>query len=514
MQFPLENLPLDVIQYEILPKMNYEELRSIAQTSTKYRELAKEQIPKYIASGGLQKEGWGPDRMYQLAKNSGDDVKFSVVKMFLERLRYRTPIYDYLKDIWESDEKFLFGPIKPSKKEIKDYIAQNPSSLLVERFNFEPKIKISNLRDQVKDDMASLFRNPNVTLTEILDYMTRNPNSLMSKYITINPNITPQDVLNNPHITWDKSRLSKYSNNFTIDFMRSNPNFPGLYLWDFNPLNSNLLPIETHVTFIENRSNPNFRLKDLVSLFPAGKIPNYISYFYYRDNINLKHEDISDENGNFRNRTESAAANPNLNRKDLMTKTSLWNTEIVNPPRDRAINSNFSPEEILAQPDWFDISRIYGNPNLTLDFVDEHPEIFPDKSVIASNKFTRSPKLRYLLYHYIYKLLPEQVTINVQGQDITADKDFLYGMLAAIFALKLDYDVSYQGFPLVPEDYKMFTDGTANHPYVIKLEGIPFHFTSPNFLSGVKEVYETNNVAFNNIQYYDKDNNWQLVRAQ
>lgn len=512
----LDDLPLDVIKHEIIPKMNYEQLRNMARTSKKYKELARETLPKYIASGGLQEEEWGPERIYELAKRSDEDIKIAVIKSFLEKLRYRAPVYDYLRDTWEADEKFLFGPTDPTEKEIKNYITQRRDTSLIFIGRRGQNWNLKDYRDDMKPEMGHLFRNPNVTLTEMKDYITRNPNSFMKEYITWNPNITPQDVLNNPYIPWDKLALSSNSN-FTVDFIQANPNFPGTSSWKIGGLsgNSNIITLDKQLVAAHDRlkfyGNPNFRIEDLREIFQHPEFfRRNLRETYYPNNINLKYADVLNREGKFKQGTEAIASNPNITGKDLSSKTSLWEGNWAQ--RTLPENPNFSLKELTDKIGI--IGALRRNPNYTLDYAKKYPILWYSKSYVSEHKFAKDPKLRYLLYSYIYKLLPEQVTVKINDQDVTTTKEFFYGMLATISTLKLDYDISYQRFPLVLEDYKMFTKGNANQPYMLKIEGFPFHFTSLEFLSGVKHVYETNNIPFNIPGYYDKDNNWQLIAIQ
>lgn len=424
------DIPREVVREEILPKLDVKSLGRIQRMTKNLEEMSKSQLIKDIEGGILRKEGWGPERMYDLAKNNTGAIKMAIIKDFLYRLHYRTPVLEHFtKTITDPAWYSQFGvyfDLAGNLNVTDEEVALNPNikNQRIYKINIPYKVDVrypnGTIQEVIPDD-------PNFGMYDLktvskLKFDRENFYGAYSKNI----NLRVDDILKRPKAQWDWHQISQ-NPNITKDFIFKHPNLP----WNYGILR-----------------NPN--------ISPQEVLDNY-NIFY---NMAFKMMNIP------------GGIPPGM-RFDIMF-SGILKSELVE------------------------------NPNLTLEFLSEHPEYNEFLHRIAKNNFTRSPSYRYLVYSYIYKLLPEQVTIKIGSDDITADKEFIYGMLVAINNMNLNYDVKWEGIKLDKEDYRMFTVGTANQPFTWATEDGVYNFSSLDFMSGLKKVYETNNINVSTIYYTDK----------
>lgn len=297
--------------------------------------------------------------------------------------------------------------------------------------------------------------------------------NLVGNYLSDNDNTSLPDVLENPNVNWDYYSLHR-NRNFTWNDLQS---LKGLFP-------------SIEFSFREYSANQNIRFVDLQSISV-----NTLDWCSLSSNPNMTMKIIT--------KSKEEGKSKKKNRK------KLWSTLCATQ------NPNISPEEVMADRSRFpNLYSILDNPNITDKFMENHQEEFRMRD-ISGNRFNRDPAYRYLLYSYIYQLLPEIVTINIDNNEITEKKEFLYGMLAAIKALNLSYNITYHDTKLHLEDYRMFTIGNANQPYLIRIRGFPFHVTSPlDFLQGVKTIYDNNEIPFDITHFYDKKQEYAKVAIQ
>lgn len=396
------DLPADVVKQEILSKLDVKSLGKVERVNKDLNILGREALVKEINNGILRKEGWGPEQMYNLAKNNTEAIKIAVIKDFLYRLHYRTPILDFIMQ------------------------------------------KVPNVEQWVIN------------------------------YLNINPNVTDEEKGKYPNYDWSVFFLKNIeadSNYGIYEFTQGIEEWPGEGV--------------DHL-FKGYSRNINLRAKDVFENSKSGwdwtsigKNPNITGSFI------LNHPSFK--------WTGSVFINPNISPNELLSGKSKLKNYIQ--PRSISLNS-------LGEYFYCD------NPNTTLDYVEKYVPITPIVLLqLSENEFTRNSDYRYLVYSYIYRLLPDQVTIKIGPDTITSKKSVIYGMLATIFNLKLDYDIFWEDLKLNPEDYRMFTDNTANHRYRWYVQDATFNFSVlNNFLIGAKKVYEINKIPFSSIAIYDRKN--------
>lgn len=116
----------------------------------------------------------------------------------------------------------------------------------------------------------------------------------------------------------------------------------------------------------------------------------------------------------------------------------------------------------------------------------------------------------------ILELSPDQITLVVNGTEVTGNKEFIRGVLRAIHFLQLKYDVKYklseeEQISIDPEDFTTFGgDGSTleiNVPFPNDNSWrLRIYFKSLDFLSGFKTIYDSNNIPFPIKEYYDMTN--------
>lgn len=493
-----DDIPDEVMITEVLPRMPINTLLSLRYTSSKFRELATIISREKVYAGELRKTDMGPETLYKLGKSS-PDLQTGIIADFLYRLHEKVDLLNY----------FLQDPKRVQNRFIWSYLASNP----------------------------------NVSLQDMEKY----PQLFESELFNQNPNVTPEYVASHPNIPWKSWILTDYNDNFPLDYIlqmiRSNVS----HRFEKSLYHNDRL---TYADILENPDidwnlgasliNSNFTEDDIQKVMKKYS-SDRLQYWrhLYSGNPNLDFTFVEDSG-------ETKASIDKLEREmdeksynsDEEDARYIWNWELLSKHPNATLpyikahpelawepdfileNPNFTiPEAVkagLVYEGYLDSSSRNVNPNTTLDYIRSHPEVDWHYQGIAQNKFNKDPDYRRVIYRYIYRLLPDQVTIKLDGKIITENKEFLYGMLAAIYALKLKYDIKYiaddHEIPLQLEDYKMFTSGDAHQPLLMKIEDLPFHFTTLQFLSGVKEVYESNNIPFAISHYYEKNNNY--IRVQ
>lgn len=475
----MDALPTDMVKYELLPKMSIEDLSNLIQTSRRYRELGISTLKERIQEGALQKEFWGPESVYNLA----------APRPYLHSL-----IIEYLlKQVHRKEDVFGF-------------FLRNPNHLT-------PGGKIA------------LSRNPNVSIEE----MENNPTLFPPAQFIYNPNITPEYVNSHPNLPWTGAKIVKRNTNFPAEIYKTAPLFQ-------NALNVWILVDNDNVIFPEVKgyenhewdstqlmmTNPNFTTREIPLL--KEYMPNTLEEDLREDyvsnyNLNLETELTSEIIDKINDQVEEALINltrhPNATLKRIKAHPEIeWVEE------DLLANSNFTSQEAVEHFSVdFNSEFAIRNPNLTLEYIEQHPELDWDYHELSQTKFAKHPAYQKVVYRYIYKLLPEKVTVRIGDKTLAESKDFVYGLLAAIHILHLNYPITYiasdgQEIPLQTIDYKMFTSGDGHQPYLVKMRGFPFHFTTLDFLSGVTTAYESNNIPFDIKKYWDKDAKYTEVRIQ
>lgn len=425
------DIPRDVLRVEILPKLDVTTLGRVEQVSTGLHGMAEKQLLKDIREGILRKEGWGPERIYELAKNNTLLIKRAVIDYLYHRLYRKTPVFDYV------------------------------------------------MNHGGKDDMGvhrGLANNPNVTTAEKAQY---------------------------PNIRWRRYYIGSQGPTSSVT-VRINENAQDLHV---------------------DAADRNFGIYDFVNLSDTEKYTimyNESLYASFSSNINLRARDVLE------NRYEdwdwnAISKNPNITKDFIFKHPDLpWKLNVLKNP-------NISPQEI--HDDWLSFARIVmrdydedtgesrenkdntmrynivQNPNLTLEFLEAHPEYNVHLNAIARNKFTKDSDYRYLIYSYIYRLLPKEMVVLINKDRVTGKKEFLYGMTVAINMLNLDYKVRFVTTTFKGGDYHMLTNGTANQPYKWVTENNIYNFSSMDFISGIKKVYESNNLNFPGVLYTDRRDN-------
>ena len=204
------------------------------------------------------------------------------------------------------------------------------------------------------------------------------------RYISKNPNVTMADVLNNPQIKWNSYELSR-NPAFTLDDFRANPlierSRPGLSL---NP-NVTMADFRRGMPWtVWNRGelsqNPNITINDILSATNDNFTGTWNFYDLSRF-ANITIEDIY--------------ATPHLpwNIKEfaLRGKFPLHNALFNVYKKNIWCNPHFTLSDMAAagikihkECDWDELS---GNPNLTLDFIEEHLHELNIETLTRINKF-------------------------------------------------------------------------------------------------------------------------------
>lgn len=490
-QGDLDNLPLDVIKAEIIPKMNFVSLANMARTSKVYGGLATDYLKQYLANRGLQKEGWGPERMFRtVAKYETLDPRYSYLQKYF--------VKEYLERLHR-------------KEDVLGFYLTNPKLLT----------------DEIKESLAA---NRNVQPDDLLKYPQIFPSHLLSS----NPNVTPQYVANHPNIAWNYEGLAR-NDNFSVSYIMSKPGTNSLTIDEALSRNEST----TYLDYIYNLdwniyalyANPNFgRLEihhlEMEDASPEyGKLwtrafsenPNFIPI--YLDWLVQYDEDLEDFL-----ETENSDKKGSLDyfRWDLLSRSpNITAAYIKKHPdwpwyeQEFLKNPNLTPSEayrLLNAPK--DENSIYFwiyNPNLTISDIINDPDYLPrDSQWIVDNNFSRDPGYRKMMYNYIYNLLPNIIYLTLDKEVISESKEYMYGVMLAIKTLGLNYDIKYiiahdMELSLEPDDYPMFTYSNIDDSYfLIIVNDRPFFFRDNDFLEGFKYIYEANNIPLNVTQYYDR----------
>lgn len=132
------------------------------------------------------------------------------------------------------------------------------------------------------------------------------------------------------------------------------------------------------------------------------------------------------------------------------------------------------------------------------------------------------------LEDYIYELLPDKFTIVLNDTDvITANRESIRGIFDAITDLKLQYSIKYRAtadgqndIPIIYNGNNLLFPGpglllyrrsgdnyyirgpVANQPNYYHIR----NFTSMDYLSSYKKVYESNNIPFPITHFYRQSN--------
>lgn len=493
----LDSLPRETLIYEIFPKMSIDELLATRKTSHRLRELVTDVVKERIEKGELEKQHWGPETMYNFAA-AHSDLQSSVIIDLLNRLHRKVDLLGYyLKDPKHLNDPYLWN-----------YLASNPN-VYPEDMEKYPRLFPSNLFDR-------------------------------------NPNITPEYVASHPNINFDYWMLADYNNDnfppsYFIDIIsqprkRRERTISGLYRHD-------------RLTYADILNNPKIKWELTTSLYNSNfteeeiqKImkkysPDRLQYWrqLYSGNPNL---DLSLVEASGETKASVEAQEAEVEEDDEYDPEFIWDWHELNKHPNATLayikkhpELNWDPDGLLENPNFSyqeavkeGLLRDYSNalhfsqfnPTTTL-LIEQYPELEWNYQRLAGHKFNKDPNYRKVVYRYIYRLLPEQVTVKLDDTKITASKEFIYGLLAAVKVLKLGYDVKYiandgKEIPLKLEDYRMFTIGDAHQPYLLSMREWPFHFTTLEFLSGVKTAYDNNEIPFDISFYYDKKNNYAKVQ--
>lgn len=461
----LQDLPDDMLVKEIFPKLDLPTLFQVSKVSKRLASLVQARLSDFLQRGGLKEMTWGPESEFEAAK-ANPKFREYFIKDFIRRLHDKVDLIGYLDKHPDVLNNWSSGTIAKNNSIYPQDIVNNPN--LGGHTGFWKPIDLS-----------------------------------------LNPNVTPEFVMANPQISWDWDELQK-NGNFTFDWI--DHNIPASSHLNYSMLSQNTSIILPNVKaepdddwnyhYLSN--NPNITAEDL---HPDGLIDP--------KNPNNRLEDVFKyEIYNTEDRDESMHAlshHPNISLSDMKENFILgWK------PFSVAKHPGISPEEYIKRfPQYKSFfSGLAQNPNLTIDFINKHPEIGTE---FVFNNFTRDPNYRKLLYRYIFQLLPENVTITIQDNEMTAPKETIYGLLATVHAFKLDYNIVFLGIPLKSEDYQMFTIGGANQPYLIQINDFPFHFTDyTTFLQGVDQVLKVNNLNIDSYFpggrfFYDKAKEYEAV---
>lgn len=378
---------------------------------------------------------------------------------------YREIIADYASDM----------NIYPLKLHVEDY---NHSRSLLHRYDLTEDILADVLgEDGWNLNTVSPKKLPINLALQLKGSPFTPPDKYTSRYTKL---IVPDYIKHGVKISGDNPVFS----------MSDYQQYPGLL---------DMTPAEKSTIF----RNPNFTTTDLIQIANGRNIYDIPETF---SNINI------DFNGllNF------------IKSQPIVFDESIQITNVKLNNIQRSVNNaNFDMNqcdkiiEVLPYINPHMAAFPSANPNITLDYISKYRTQISsaDWPILASNKFTKDPDYRTLAYRYIYRLLPREITLTVNGVDLTLTKQQAYGIMAAVKILDLhkSYGFKYAGYSLDIDDYRMFDKNTAEQPFVVKIRGEPFFFTNIGFLQGVKGVYITNNIPFDIPFYMDKSANYQKV---
>lgn len=493
----LDDLPEDVVEFELLSKMNFSQLAATARTSKRYAPLVKRQLEKYISNKGLQKEGWGPRRMFDVALQNPHLRKY-FIKDFLDRLHRKEDILKFYLGRPDLLTDFVKNNLSYNRNVFPEDMERYPNIFALTSFtnnrNVTPAYVINH--PNIPWTYMGLGSNSNFTISDILNLAPSN-SPMLSNYLSLNFNLTREDVLNNPNIDWKDYPIS--NRNFYIE---EYPIFAR-----YADANGESDPLKYKMNFWS--WNPNFREEDLE--FHVNRFRELYNNEDEDDNV----EEILNEEQYFN--WNAISKNTNISPQFIKEHPDYpWYVDEFLSRPDLTPNEAFELFGIHEDPS--NIQYIQYNPNLTLQDIEKYHDV-DYNTLPMDNNFSRDPMYRRMIYNFIHDLLPEKVTISINEQKISEPKELIYGILAAIYHFKLAYKLKYiddmEEIELLPEDYRMFTNSnlTSEHKLII-LNGFPFFFRNDDFLLGIKTVINSNNIPFNMIQYYDRKNNYQVIPIQ
>ena len=246
--------------------------------------------------------------------------------------------------------------------------------------NINMKFVLNNLNNAW--DWNELSCHPNITLKDVLD----NPNSQdinwSMEYLSKNPNITMNDIKNNPDINWSMEYLSK-NPNITMKDIKNNPDID----WDFTILSNN-----QNITMKDVKDNPD----------------KHWDYSYLSLNPNISMTDVADsptKHWDWLN----LSSNPNINMNYVLNNPKKpWSWTLLSS------NPSITLQDILDNPkkpwDWEYVSE---NPNITIKFVLNNPDKNWNWINLSSNKLNKKEKInKKLIENKEESLREEQLKIK------------------------------------------------------------------------------------------------------
>lgn len=240
----------------------------------------------------------------------------------------------------------------PEKQWWADALLKNPNMTL-EYIDSHPKLQSNDLYYG-----SALSQNPNLTI----DYILKNPHVWWNwSWISCNPGITPID-----NVDWPNSLtgIKNSSQRITMKDVNNNLNLR----WDYSNM----------------QRNPNLTIDFILEHYDEKK--DFWTDLGQTKNITLEHfEQYPDIFNNYK----IMSRNPNLtldfvfNHPDDLDNRNIWDwNEIAKNPNITIQDVKKYP--VLLEQYWF-MRYFSTNPNMTTEFINQHPEVDWDYSYISSN---------------------------------------------------------------------------------------------------------------------------------
>lgn len=477
----IDDLPDDVVVYELLPKLELRDLFNLSLTSKKYGKSVKDELEKRLQQGVLS--NYNIHELYDMGKSL--NIKYYVIQEILNRLNSNV-----LKDLIKAfpDKSWDYLALSTNPNIDYKYVLEN-SNKPWNYFNLSanPSITYQDVLNDINKPWfyASLSSNPSITYNDVLNgpiqlkwygALSKNPAITFKDVLqypnapwvydelSLNPNITYQDIKRNPKKSWDINNLA-LNPNITFQDVLRHPGRPWMYYY---------LSQNSNITYQDVLKQPNKK-----NIFG----PRTWDYDALSRNPSITYRDVSADHNQPWNYSQ-LSKNPSITMEDVVRHPKKsWNYISLNS------NPGISIDVAKFSPSLQAFESISNNPAITYQDVAKNIDKPWNFTNLSKNKFTKDPHYIGIATKYIRNLLGNDIKLKVNDDEYSLTPSGAYGfLLGLILSNQLqNNNITLENIKINKDDAKfLFFNNDARQRYYIKIDGKVYWFNDLSFLTNLE----------------------------